>query len=158
MEHIERGDRARPLSSPAPTLPAAPDQGGAVPGNLPQVKVTQGTAIAYFETGTEGLLWMVEPTNCTRIADLHFLQKGDFLRVEDPAGQVLFEGTIDPDYDAGKMPRYAGDKYGQPVARGYWVHWTQKGWTPDDWAMLFIPEKNRAVATKASDAGLHSHE
>jgi hypothetical protein len=135
-----------------PTNYPQPKSVSSEPARLPAVKAMNGNLSAWFETGTEGLIWIMEEDGHQGYASMRFPAKGDYLKVTAPNGNVLFDGIVDPDYDAGKKGRYPGDPSGQPTALGYWIHWTQRGWTPDDWAKLFLDEKNRAVLIKADSS------
>jgi|GEM_PF-5990356 len=106
---------------------------------LPET-VVHGTLHDYFETGTEGVMWAVYEDGKTGYDGLHVLDAGHHLRVTDETGAVRFEGFIEPDLERGWMeyPGRPGEGYGQPCALGMWVHWTQSGWEPDDWAALFV--------------------
>lgn len=113
------------------------------PSNLP--KVVSGTLFAWFETGLEGLVWAVQKNEVPGYQGIHVLKAGDYLTVKDHAGDVLFDGYIEPDNTIGKRMRYHDTGYEQPVALGCWIHWTQKGWQPDAWASLFVHENNSGV-------------
>ena len=60
------------------------------------------------------------------------IDHGDHLVIYNDNKSVLFSDIIKPDYQTGRS-----QKHGQQEALGWWVHWIQKGWQPDDWAMLF---------------------
>lgn len=66
------------------------------------------------------------------------IERGDRLKIYNPDSTVAFDGIIEPDYKAGwtEFPQNLG--HGQPSALGFWIHWTQKGWDPDEWATLFF--------------------
>lgn len=94
-----------------------------------------------------GTLW--SPYN-----DLVSIDEGDRLKIWNPDGSVAFDGVIECDHEAGYMPYPLNPEYGQPCALGMWVHWTQKGWLPDDWARMFLrpqllPEYGGGDALKA---------
>jgi hypothetical protein len=71
---------------------------------------------------------------------IHWLCEGDHLTVYHDNGTVAFQGEIETDRQVGwrEYPKNPGR--GQPCALGFWVHWTQRGWQPDDWAELFMRE------------------
>lgn len=104
---------------------------------LPEVTV-RGVLEGYVETGTEGYEWAVYEDGKRGYEGLHLIEQGDYLRVCDENGEVRFEGFIRQDFKAGWMEYPLNPGYGQPSALGLWIHWTQKGWTPDDWAALFM--------------------
>lgn len=106
---------------------------------LPEV-VVRGVLEWHFETGTEGVCWAVYEDGKQGYEGLHLLGGGEHLRVTDETGAVRFEGYIEPDCEKGWMeyPGRPGEGYGQPCALGMWIHWTQAGWEPDDWAALFV--------------------
>lgn len=97
-----------------------------------------GVVSYYFETGCEGSRWVLEKDGAEEYDALVFIEAGDCLSIFAEDDSVLFQGVIDPDYQAGwkERPFYPG--FGQPQALGRWIFWTQKGWEPDEWAKLFL--------------------
>ena len=99
------------------------------------MKKFTGLLDGFFETGSEGTHWVLDIGK----KDPIFIKPGDHLKVFNEDGSVAFEGKIIPDYKTGYMKYPRNPKYGQQaVLGGWWVHWIQKGWQPDDWAKLFI--------------------
>lgn len=125
--------------------------------NTVKVKYT-GVINQFFETGCEGTMWVFEKDGLSGYDALEFIDKGDHLKVFDEDGiTILFEGEIIPDYQIGwtEYPKeFKNPGQGQPSALGYWIHWTQQGWNPDDWAKLFFHEMWRAGNQKPLRAEL----
>lgn len=105
--------------------------------NLPEVAI-RGTLEDFFETGCEGVMWAVYEDGKSGYDALNILEQDDWLRITDEHGKVLFEGFIDCDRKKGWHEYPMNPGHGQPCALGMWIHWTQKGWEPDDWARLFF--------------------
>jgi hypothetical protein len=103
-------------------------------------KTIRGLLYDHAETGTEGVMWAVIDDS-TGYDGLHIVKPGDHLTVLDQVGRRLWSGVIRPDRKAGWRRYPLNPKYGQPLALGHWVHWTQKGFKPDDWAGYFIRPK-----------------
>ncbi len=99
----------------------------------------------WFETGTEGVCWIFSEKGKRGWSAFNEIEKGDHLKIYNENGKVVFSGIIRPDSKIGwqEYPRNPG--FGQPVALGYRIHWTQKGWKPDDWARLFIRRKGEKL-------------
>jgi len=102
----------------------------------------RGIVDFHFETGSEGLLWIFVETSNEEARQREPLvleiEKGDHLKIFSQDGSVVFDGKIDPDHKAGYTPYSANAEHGQPSALGFWIHWTQKSWKPDEWAKLFL--------------------
>lgn len=103
----------------------------------------KGVVDAWHETGTEGVCWIFQENGKKEPYAFHVIREGDRLTIYNEDGSTAFEGEIIPDYKAGWKHYPRSRKRGQPCALGYWIHWTQKGWKPDDWARLFIRKKNQ---------------
>ncbi|MDZ7726117.1 MAG: hypothetical protein U5L75_00870 [Candidatus Campbellbacteria bacterium] len=112
-------------------------------------EAVQGILYAHFETGTEGVLWALSEDNKSGYDALHLIEEGDFLTIFNQDGQVIFSNWIVKDTETGKRARGFGSDIEQQSAEGLWIHWIQKGWVPDDWAALFLSEKNRAELVKS---------
>lgn len=98
----------------------------------------EGTLFDYFETGTEGVLWAIADDENIDRDNLHFVEAGDHLTILDQLGHKIWAGVISCDRKSGWRRYPLNPKYGQPLALGHWVHWTQKGFKPDEWAGYFI--------------------
>ena len=106
----------------------------------------------FFETGCEGVMWYFFEDDKGWPDCIQELNNGDRLKVFGENGEILFDDIIEHDREAGWQPyfhvvrKYKKKKksyprdsaHGQPCALGYWIHWTQKGWEPDEWAKLFF--------------------
>lgn len=127
--------------------PLSPDPTSSVEHTptMPHLQVFKGAIFAFFETGTEGLLWALQQDGVCGYEGLICLGEGDLVSIHSPEGEILFEGVIKQDYQTGAIPRYEGDPCSQVTALGYWVHWSQEGWAPDSWAKLFVDECNRGT-------------
>jgi hypothetical protein len=105
-----------------------------------KVKYT-GVINNFFETGTEGVMWVLETDGLSGYDALEFIKAGDRLKIFAEDGvNIVFEGEIIPDYEIGRHEYPFNPGHGQPSALGYWIHWTQQGWSPDAWAQLFFNE------------------
>lgn len=103
-----------------------------------------GVLEPWFETGTEGIIWSVQEDGKDGYDGLNVIKAGDHLTVYDEKGKTYFKGKIYPDHKAGWRRYPKNSKCGQPCALGCWVHWTQIGWEPDDWARLFMGRKGES--------------
>lgn len=109
----------------------------------------KGTLYGFFETGTEGTVWVLIKDDMKGYEALEDIRDGDRLKVYDSNNEVVFDDVIKQDDKAGWMEYPLNPGYGQPVALGYWIHWTQAGWKPDDWARLFLAQPSlRAELTR----------
>ncbi len=106
-----------------------------------------GLLFGWIETGLEGAVWALQRDDLPGYEGLVMFEPKDYLKIFSPEKQCLFSGTIIPDYEAGKTPRL-GTSVVQPAAMGFWIHWTQKGFKPNDWATLFLSEENTRVLVR----------
>jgi hypothetical protein len=110
-------------------MPNNPDRDS----QAPRYQTFRGTAFPFFETGTEGLVWAMQPPESKGYDDLIFLQKGDFVTILSPTGEKLFEGEIKPNFEGGAARQAC---------------WIQAGWDPKAWGQLFVTEQNTAVVLR----------
>lgn len=105
------------------------------------MKKYHGRLDFFAETGTEGAVWILMREGKRGYGAMVDLKKDDYLTVWDKKNKIVFKGKIRPDYKIGWKRYPRNPKYGQQVACGFWVHWIQKGWKPDEWGRLFIRKK-----------------
>ncbi len=109
-----------------------------------RLRKIHGVLEDFFETGTEGVIWSVVSEDDHGYDALYPIEEGDHLTIQDQLGRKMWSGKIRCDRRAGWRRYPLNPKYGQPCALGHWVHWTQRGFKPDDWARYFIrPEYDR---------------
>lgn len=124
--------------------------------------VRKGILDPWIETGTEGAVWTVYEDGATGYEGMIVLHKGDQLTIFDADNTtILFQGIIEPDRKIGYEPYPMNPEFGQPTALGYWIHWTQAGFKPDDWAQLFFrdpPLRAEVTQTPENESGEEGDE
>lgn len=103
----------------------------------------KGALEAFFETGTEGVIWSLFEDEKEGYEGLHCLNDGDILSVWGKDGKILWQGAVELEWKRRYRPYPSNPKYGQQEIFGMWVRGFQKGLTPTKWAKMFF-EKNRA--------------
>jgi hypothetical protein len=76
-------------------------------------------------------VWALQADNDPSYRGLFVLDEGDQLVIISPLKEVLFNGYIVKDTKIGKVQRPFSPMI-QPQAKGRWIYWTQKSYTPDD--------------------------
>ncbi len=101
-----------------------------------------GNLYGFFETGTEGVVWMLK-----RIGDgfkpyeeFVGIDCNDFLTVFDKQGKSIWSGVVDPDFKKNYTFYPGKNDLGQPQVLGRWVHWLQKDVEPETWASWFFEQ------------------
>ncbi len=97
-----------------------------------------GVLDGFLETGTEGVIWIFEKDQRAGSEHMTCLENDDHLKVYGTNNSILFDGKIEKDFQIGRQKHPLNPSVWQPVALGLFIHWTQKGWEPDNWARLFI--------------------
>jgi hypothetical protein len=111
----------------------------------PRSRIIHGELEDFFETGTEGVVWAVQEDGDKSYSGLHPIQEGDHLTILADNEEIIWDGVIACDRETGFEKHPNSSKYGQPQALGLWVHWTQKGFHPDDWARFFVRPDSRRL-------------
>ena len=65
----------------------------------------KGLISDFFETGTEGAIWVLERSCFTGYDALVYLQEGDEITIKDSDGIPLYIGVINPDPNIKKTVR-----------------------------------------------------
>ncbi len=87
----------------------------------------------------EGILWAMETGDVSvGYKGTIYIKRGDHLKIFDEQGRMIFDGIIELDFETGYDTATCRQR-----ALGIWVHWIQKGWSPDDWGRLFLRRKNQ---------------
>jgi hypothetical protein len=112
----------------------------------------EGVLEAFWETGTESVMWAIIEDGKRGYDALKIIEGGDKFMIYAEDGPVQWSGIIEPDFEIGWQgyPRNPG--YGQPIAHGMWIHWTQGGFQPDDRALLFFKEFRATLEPKRRSA------
>lgn len=99
-----------------------------------------GVLDAYFETGTEGVIWSVYEDGKTGYDGLNCLHLGDHLTIYDKKDRnnIVWHGNIDFEYDSNKKPYPFNPRCSQQTVAGMWVHGLQVGVDTEKWAKWFI--------------------
>ena len=97
-----------------------------------------GVLEGFFETGTEGVIWIVYADGFSGYEGIRVIKEGDILTIFDYDQKVLFSDVIKIDRATGWKPYPLNPKDGQQLALGMWVHWIQSGFEPYAWATFFF--------------------
>ena len=120
------------------------------PRKTPPLKSLDGTLEAFFETGTEGILWSFNEAGKRGYDSLNVLEDGDLLTVFNDASckEVLWQGEIHLEYKNRWQPYPLNSEYGQQAVLGLWVHGLQEDMDPEKWAQMFLDEKPARLIKK----------
>ena len=100
----------------------------------------EGRGEAYWETGTEGVLWAVVVDEKPGYDGLYILKDGDRLTVFDRDNQakVLWSGVVDLEYESNKQHATYNPNYVAQAVFNHWVHGLQRDLDAETWAQYFF--------------------
>ena len=100
-------------------------------------KIT-GYLDAFFETGTEGIVWSITDDAKEGYNSLVPLHLMDHLTIYSPTtGELVWSGNIDLDYKQNLTSIESNPAYHQQSIDGYWVHGIQRDIDPVTWLTWF---------------------
>lgn len=101
----------------------------------------KGFLEAFFETGTEGVIWCLYISKDMdweaprAYENLHVVKSGETLTIWDIDKKVLFNGVVDLDFSV-------------KTAGNYYVNGVQRGVNSEDWLNWFEYECEAEIETK----------
>ena len=112
-----------------------------------------GTLYAFFETGTEGIIWSVTNNDLEGWAKLNCLVNGDHLIIFDPVDRttVVWEGVIQYEYERNLTPSPFNPNYKKQAIMNSWVNGIQNNVEPETWMNWFLKEYPAQLIKKTND-------
>lgn len=107
-----------------------------------------GTLEAFYETGSEGVLWSLCDDENKKYESLHVLKNGDYLKVFDKNNQVYWEGEIKLEYERNYQSFPMNPQYGQQALLGFWIHGLQYNLEPEFWGKMFFDKMKAELNIK----------
>ncbi len=111
----------------------------------------KGELEAFWETGTEGVIWSLYDEHNKGYESLNCLKDGDYLEVYNDDGSILWEGEVKLEYKRRYRPFPLNPKYGQQEVFGMWVHGFQEDLDPEIWAKMFFDKKKAILKPKKGE-------
>lgn len=108
----------------------------------------KGELEAFFETGTEGVIWSLYDERNLGYESLVCLKNGDYLEVYNDDGSIFWKGDVNLEYKRRYRPYPMNPQYGQQEVFGMWVHGFQEDADPEIWAKMFFDKKKASVKVK----------
>lgn len=112
-------------------------------------KPLSGVLDAFWETGTEGVIWSVAVDGYEGYDSLFCLKDGDGLKIYGKDGEAVWTGVVKLEWKRNWQPFPMNPQYGQQAVLGYWVHGLQEDVEPEIWVRWFF-EALRCEVTPAS--------
>jgi hypothetical protein len=116
-----------------------------------------GRLEAFFETGTEGVVWSLHNPILPGYYGLVPLNDGDHLSVFDDSGNVIWQGVIKLEYERNYQQYPLNPSHGQQSIFGCWVHGFQSDVDPETWAAWFF-DGYRAALRQIQECQPHLFE
>lgn len=111
-----------------------------------------GKGHAWFETGTEGVMWSVYENGKQGYDGLNVIKTGDKLTIYDKGERgretVLWEGVVELEFERRYRSYPMNPANGQQEVFGMWVHGFEKTLDPEVWAKYFFDEHEMTLVPK----------
>lgn len=107
-----------------------------------------GELDAYCNFGTDGVLWALYDDNRNGPSSTHFIKSGDYLKVLDNKDTVVWEGTIQFEYQRRFRNYPTNPEYGQQEVFGFWVNGFEETLAPEVWGDWFFKKFRGELTVK----------
>ena len=114
------------------------------------VREIHGRLYAYFETGTEGVVWSIIEDGKDGYDALNCLEAGDKLIVFEDDGKAIWDGVVNLEYELHRQPHEYNPSYLQQTTLGYWVRGLQTDVNPEFWGKMFFDAKKAVMKRKVT--------
>lgn len=103
------------------------------------IKTIKGTLEAFWETGSEGVIWIINEEGKKGYDGFNCIEEGDYLTIYSKKKKIVWEGLIECDRKTRYRKHPLNLDFGQQEVCGYWVHWLPAGVADlEKWARYFF--------------------
>lgn len=113
--------------------------------NIDDKLVIKGKLEAFWETGMEGMAMLINDNENKTYDSLHWLKKGDYLKVYDSRKKIYYEGEITKEMSE---PHYRPNK---ALIEAYNLHQSllnKTGYQDKTWVKMFLDEMDAELIRK----------
>lgn len=111
----------------------------------------KGKLEAFFETGTEGVIWSIYMDGKEGYDALYSIKEGDYITIYNEEDKIIYQGDIIEDVFSNWYSYPMNPILGQQAAGCYLVHWVQANVDPDKWCEWF----NKSLRAEITESKLN---